>query len=404
MSKILVIVVSFLLLTATLADAAGVNIGDKPTLKFNAADGRHIDLAQLHGKMVIVDFWATWCGPCMKEAPHMVEINQKYADKGLQMIGISLDVDLNSMKTVAAQKGFTWPMACDGRQWESAYAQSWGVQSIPRTFLISPDGEVLWVGHPALIDDELEKAFKEHPPQLVDPKTLAAANQSLDNAAAALESGKTADAFKAMGGIPEEAAKDPGVAERQKKLATDLQAAGDKVLADAEASISAKDYAKAAGTLRDLSKSLSGTELAKKAQAKLDALLKDPAARAAIDAQKRNDAAAAALAKAQELQAAKKPEMAYTAFKSVAKTYPGTPAATDAAAAIADFEKDPAFVKRASDTAASGPAKSALNLAASYAAAGKTDLAKAKYQSVIDQFPGKTFAEQAKQALGELGN
>ena len=84
---------------------AAVNVGDTPTLQFKSVQGDQINLAALRGKIVIVDFWATWCGPCMAEAPHMVQINQKYKDKGLQMIGISLDQNgydaLNGAKRTA---------------------------------------------------------------------------------------------------------------------------------------------------------------------------------------------------------------------------------------------------------------------------------------------------------------
>ena len=85
------------------------------------------------------------------------------------------------MDHYAAFKGFTWPQYFDGQFWQNKYALAWGVTSIPQTFIISPDGEVLWRGHPALIDPELEKAIQEHPPQLVDPQTAALASQTLDN-------------------------------------------------------------------------------------------------------------------------------------------------------------------------------------------------------------------------------
>src|SRR5271170_227319 len=85
-----------------------VQVGDTPQIQFTAADGTHVDLAALKGKIVIVDMWATWCGPCMAEAGHMVQINQKYGDKGLQIIGISLDQDKPTMLAVAKEKGFTW--------------------------------------------------------------------------------------------------------------------------------------------------------------------------------------------------------------------------------------------------------------------------------------------------------
>ncbi len=86
-----------------------VVVGDKPTLEFQAADGSQVSLERLKGKIVIVDFWATWCGPCMAEAGHMVELNEKHAAEGVQLIGISLDEDKSAMVATAKEKGFTWP-------------------------------------------------------------------------------------------------------------------------------------------------------------------------------------------------------------------------------------------------------------------------------------------------------
>jgi thiol-disulfide isomerase/thioredoxin len=160
--------------------SASVGVGEKPKLEFRSADGTPVSLEKLKGKIVVVDFWATWCGPCMAEAEHMVKINDQYGKQGLQMVGISLDANQGEMMQVAKQKGFAWPQYFDGKVWSNTIAQTWGVDSIPRTFLIGPQGDVLWTGHPGAIDQALADAFKNHPPQLVDPKMLADANAALD--------------------------------------------------------------------------------------------------------------------------------------------------------------------------------------------------------------------------------
>jgi TolA-binding protein len=134
-----------------------------------------------------------------------------------------------------------------------------------------------------------------------------------------------------------------------------------------------------------------------------------PEAKAQFDAadkaekdKERTARAADALASAQKLQAAKKDDQAYAQFKNIVSTFANTPAAATAAEEVAKYEKDATFVKHASGAAVDSKAKSILSVADSYKASGNTDLAKQKYQSVIDQFPGTSYAETAKKELKDL--
>jgi thiol-disulfide isomerase/thioredoxin len=381
---------------------ADVAVGDKPPLHFEAF-GTHktVDLADLKGKIVVVDFWATWCGPCMAEAGHMVKVNEEYGPKGLQFLGISLDSDPSALPPVIKEKGFTWPMSYEGAGWQGKLPRTWGVNSIPQTFIIGPDGTVLWRGHPAELDAPLAKAFQDHPPQLVDPATLAAANSTLSSAEAAVGT-DPAKAMKLLASFPVAAESDADTKARLTALTDKLTAFGQQQLDAAQGQIDAKQFAEAAKTLRTLSQALAGLPIGTTAKEKLAALERDPAVRASLAADKRSAAADAALAKAKSLKAAGKDELAYPRFQDVAKAYAGTPAAAEAADAVKAYEADAAFVARVKAKSDGRRAESTLSMADAYRSAGNVDKAKAKYQEVIDAFPNTAYAETAKKGLAAL--
>src|SRR5438067_10175070 len=82
------------------------DVTGKPVdIKFTAVDGREVDLAKLKGKVVLIDFWATWCGPCMGEVPHVVEAYQKLHGKGFEIVGISFDKDKGALEKTTKEKG-----------------------------------------------------------------------------------------------------------------------------------------------------------------------------------------------------------------------------------------------------------------------------------------------------------
>ncbi|WP_221032579.1 TlpA family protein disulfide reductase [Actomonas aquatica] len=113
-------------------------------LAFTAIDGREVDLAHLRGKVVLVDFWATWCGPCLQELPNMIDVYSRYHDKGFEIVGISLDGRnyQDKLQAFVEKRNMPWPQHYDGQGWESPLAKRFGIQSIPSMFLLDKEGRI----------------------------------------------------------------------------------------------------------------------------------------------------------------------------------------------------------------------------------------------------------------------
>jgi len=109
-------------------------------LKFTSADGHDIDVANYRGKVVLVDFWASWCGPCMGEMPNVVSTYGKLHEKGFEILGISLDQKKEDMDGALKKQNMTWPQYFDGGGWQNKISSAYGIQSIPAAWLLDKKG------------------------------------------------------------------------------------------------------------------------------------------------------------------------------------------------------------------------------------------------------------------------
>jgi len=115
-----------------------------PDFNVKSLTGQPLSVAALKGKVVLVDFWATWCGPCRAELPNVIAIYSKFHGKGFEVIGVSLDSDRDKLDAfLKKQNGMTWPQFFDGQGWSNALAVKYGVESIPFTVLIGPGGKII---------------------------------------------------------------------------------------------------------------------------------------------------------------------------------------------------------------------------------------------------------------------
>lgn len=127
-------------------------------------NGKQVKFPQDYkGKIVLLDFWATWCGPCMSEVPGLVKTYNEYHPKGFEVLGISLDQpnSANKVISVTKQEGMTWPQVYDGKFWQARIAQMYFIESIPHAFLVDGDSGKILVEGDALRGEQLASAVQK---------------------------------------------------------------------------------------------------------------------------------------------------------------------------------------------------------------------------------------------------
>jgi len=114
-----------------------------PDFTMNDTIGNPVSLSSFKGKLVLVDFWASWCGPCRAENPNVVAAFKKYNSKGFAILGVSLDTDKAKWFEAIAKDGLAWTHVSDLIGWNNAVAKQYGVMSIPASFLIDQEGKII---------------------------------------------------------------------------------------------------------------------------------------------------------------------------------------------------------------------------------------------------------------------
>lgn len=131
-------------LIGRVARIKGVSIGaSAPEIALNDTTGTPVPLSSLRGKYVLIDFWASWCGPCRAENPNVVRMYNKFKDKGFAIYSVSLDQAKANWTKAIRNDNLTWTHVSDLKFWQSAAAQQYGVQAIPATFLLDKDGKII---------------------------------------------------------------------------------------------------------------------------------------------------------------------------------------------------------------------------------------------------------------------
>jgi thiol-disulfide isomerase/thioredoxin len=135
------------------------NISDN-RLDFTVASikGDSIKLSALKGKVLILDFWASWCGPCRYSNKHLVKLYSKYKGKGLEILSVSLDDELKEWKKAVSKDKITWLQGIDLSGWDAMAAIKWQVDALPSTFVVNKDGDVVLINPEK---DDLEKKINE---------------------------------------------------------------------------------------------------------------------------------------------------------------------------------------------------------------------------------------------------
>ena len=111
-----------------------------PEISLSNMEGRLVSLSDLKGKVVLIDFWASWCGPCRNNNPRLVKLYEKYHEKGFEILGVSVDNNAANWKEAVGEDKLDWVQVNDNKSWDGSAAMTYNVNAIPASFLIDKEG------------------------------------------------------------------------------------------------------------------------------------------------------------------------------------------------------------------------------------------------------------------------